>query len=78
VRCSESIFRWWHSVIVATWWSRSAAQGGFGVLGATGFVPDQLELELKWIDEHIDGKGYARWPAGNTGTCCDLAVALTN
>jgi NAD(P)H-dependent flavin oxidoreductase YrpB (nitropropane dioxygenase family) len=32
--------------------------GGFGVLGATAFTPDQLELELKWIDDHIDGKGY--------------------
>ncbi|MFI5352438.1 MAG: nitronate monooxygenase [Candidatus Binatales bacterium] len=32
--------------------------GGFGVLGATGFTPDQLQLELKWIDDHIDGKPY--------------------
>ncbi len=32
--------------------------GGFGVLGATGFTPGQLELELKWIDDHIDGKPY--------------------
>jgi NAD(P)H-dependent flavin oxidoreductase YrpB (nitropropane dioxygenase family) len=32
--------------------------GGFGVLGATAFTPDQLELELKWIDEHVDGKRY--------------------
>jgi NAD(P)H-dependent flavin oxidoreductase YrpB (nitropropane dioxygenase family) len=32
--------------------------GGFGVLGATAFTPAQLELELKWIDEHIDGKPY--------------------
>ena len=26
--------------------------GGFGVLGAVGFPPDQLEVELNWIDEH--------------------------
>jgi NAD(P)H-dependent flavin oxidoreductase YrpB (nitropropane dioxygenase family) len=32
--------------------------GGFGVLGATAFTPDQLELELNWIDEHIDHKPY--------------------
>ncbi|MDP3677273.1 MAG: nitronate monooxygenase [Novosphingobium sp.] len=32
--------------------------GGFGVLGATAFTPDQLELELQWIDAHIDGKPY--------------------
>ena len=25
--------------------------GGFGVLGATAFTPDQLELELQWIDD---------------------------
>ncbi|HLI81295.1 MAG TPA: nitronate monooxygenase family protein [Candidatus Binataceae bacterium] len=32
--------------------------GGFGVLGATAFSPAQLEEELKWIDDHIDGKPY--------------------
>ena len=32
--------------------------GGCGVLGAVGMSPDQLEKELKWIDEHIDGKPY--------------------
>jgi NAD(P)H-dependent flavin oxidoreductase YrpB (nitropropane dioxygenase family) len=32
--------------------------GGFGVLGATAFSPDELEQELTWIDEHIGGKPY--------------------
>jgi len=32
--------------------------GGFGVLGALAFSAEQLELELKWIDEHVDGKPY--------------------
>jgi NAD(P)H-dependent flavin oxidoreductase YrpB (nitropropane dioxygenase family) len=32
--------------------------GGFGVLGALAFSPEQLEIELKWIDEHVDGKPY--------------------
>jgi NAD(P)H-dependent flavin oxidoreductase YrpB (nitropropane dioxygenase family) len=32
--------------------------GGFGVLGATAFNPEQLELELQWIDAHVDGKPY--------------------
>ncbi len=32
--------------------------GGFGVLGALAFSPEQLELELKWVDENIDGKPY--------------------
>lgn len=32
--------------------------GGFGVLGASGLLPDQLERELQWIDAHIDGKPY--------------------
>ena len=32
--------------------------GGFGVLGAVGFTPEQLEIELKWIDEHVGDKPY--------------------
>lgn len=32
--------------------------GGFGVLGATAFHPEQLAVELDWIDAHVDGKPY--------------------
>jgi NAD(P)H-dependent flavin oxidoreductase YrpB (nitropropane dioxygenase family) len=32
--------------------------GGFGVLGATGHTPQSVHTELKWIDEHVDGKPY--------------------
>jgi NAD(P)H-dependent flavin oxidoreductase YrpB (nitropropane dioxygenase family) len=32
--------------------------GGFGVLGATAFNPEELEVELQWIDAHVDGKPY--------------------
>jgi len=32
--------------------------GGFGVLGATVHTPETIERELKWIDDHIDGKPY--------------------
>jgi len=32
--------------------------GGFGVLGAVGFSPEQLEVELNWIDEHIGDRPY--------------------
>ena len=32
--------------------------GGMGVLGAVGLTPEQLETELRWIDEHIDGLPY--------------------
>src|ERR1700716_935970 len=32
--------------------------GGFGVLGATAHSPDTVEQELKWIDDHVDGKPY--------------------
>ena len=32
--------------------------GGFGVLGAVGFSPEQLEIELKWIDENIGDHPY--------------------
>ena len=32
--------------------------GGFGVLGAVGFSPEQLEVECRWIDEHVGDKPY--------------------
>ncbi|WP_280828453.1 nitronate monooxygenase [Mycobacterium sp. OTB74] len=32
--------------------------GGFGVLGATAYTPEQLDRELAWIDEHVGGKSY--------------------
>jgi NAD(P)H-dependent flavin oxidoreductase YrpB (nitropropane dioxygenase family) len=32
--------------------------GGFGVLGATGHTPETLEIELDWIDGHVNGKPY--------------------
>lgn len=32
--------------------------GGFGVLGAVGFSPEQLEVECAWIDEHIGDHPY--------------------
>ncbi|MCA1661828.1 MAG: nitronate monooxygenase [Novosphingobium sp.] len=32
--------------------------GGFGVLGATRFSPEQLEEELAWIDSQVDGAPY--------------------
>ncbi|BBZ26602.1 monooxygenase [Mycolicibacterium madagascariense] len=32
--------------------------GGFGVLGATAYTPEQLDRELSWIDEHVHGKPY--------------------
>ena len=32
--------------------------GGMGVLGALAFTPEQLEIELTWIDEHCGGRPY--------------------
>jgi len=32
--------------------------GGMGVLGAVGLSADELEIELSWIDAHIDGHPY--------------------
>jgi NAD(P)H-dependent flavin oxidoreductase YrpB (nitropropane dioxygenase family) len=32
--------------------------GGMGVLGAVGFSPEQLDIELDWIDDNVDGKPY--------------------
>ncbi|RIL05971.1 MAG: monooxygenase [Proteobacteria bacterium] len=35
-----------------------SAAGGLGVLGAVGFSAEQLEIEMKWIDEHVGDKPY--------------------
>lgn len=32
--------------------------GGLGVLGATALSPEQLDVELNWIEEHTDGRPY--------------------
>jgi NAD(P)H-dependent flavin oxidoreductase YrpB (nitropropane dioxygenase family) len=32
--------------------------GGLGVLGATTHTPEQLEVELHWIDEAVEGRPY--------------------
>ena len=32
--------------------------GGLGVLGVGYYTAEQLEMELKWIDDHIGGKPY--------------------
>jgi NAD(P)H-dependent flavin oxidoreductase YrpB (nitropropane dioxygenase family) len=32
--------------------------GGLGVLGAVGFSAEQLEVELKWIDDHVGDRPY--------------------
>jgi NAD(P)H-dependent flavin oxidoreductase YrpB (nitropropane dioxygenase family) len=32
--------------------------GGFGVLGATTLTPEQLEIELRWIDDAVGGRPY--------------------
>jgi NAD(P)H-dependent flavin oxidoreductase YrpB (nitropropane dioxygenase family) len=33
--------------------------GGMGVLGTTRLSPEELEAELRWIDNHTDGRPYA-------------------
>jgi hypothetical protein len=32
--------------------------GAFGVLGAVAHTPEQLEIDLKWIEEQTPGKPY--------------------
>jgi NAD(P)H-dependent flavin oxidoreductase YrpB (nitropropane dioxygenase family) len=49
------IFAFTHCRDVAAAVSRA---GGMGVLGALAFTPEQLEIELGWIDEHCGGKPY--------------------
>jgi NAD(P)H-dependent flavin oxidoreductase YrpB (nitropropane dioxygenase family) len=57
--------------------------GGFGVLGALAFTPDELEIELRWIDEHVDGKPYgvdvvmpASYEGAELGDGADLEAQL--
>ena len=55
--------------------------GGFGVLGALAFAPDQLEIELNWIDEHVDGKPYGvdfAMPAKYVGKGGGAEASLAN
>jgi NAD(P)H-dependent flavin oxidoreductase YrpB (nitropropane dioxygenase family) len=35
-----------------------SAAGGFGVLGAIGFSPEELRVELDWLDEHVGDRPY--------------------
>lgn len=53
--CEVPIFAFSHCRDVVVEVTRA---GGFGVLGAVTFSPGQLERELRWIDEHVDGKSY--------------------
>ncbi len=53
--CEVPIFAFSHCRDVVVEVTRA---GGFGVLGASSFTPEQLEIELRWIDEHVDGKPY--------------------
>lgn len=35
-----------------------SSAGGFGVLGAVGHSPETLDVELSWIDDHVNGRPY--------------------
>lgn len=57
--------------------------GGFGVLGAVRFTPEELENELKWLDDQLNGKPYGvdvvipvSTAAAGMGDEEDLAVRL--
>lgn len=55
VGCELPLFAFSHCRDVVAAVSRA---GGFGVLGATGYSPEQLEAELRWIDTHVGGGSY--------------------
>ena len=56
--------------------------GGFGVLGGARFSPESLEQELKWIDDHVDGRPYGidilipEHQAVKPGTSAEAIAAL--
>lgn len=56
--------------------------GGFGVLGASGFTPDTLDVELSWLDSHCGGRSYGidvliplKYGAGSGDSGADLPEA---
>lgn len=53
--CEVPIFAFSHCRDVVAEVSKA---GGFGVLGAVSHSPEQLELELRWIDDHVGDHGY--------------------
>ena len=55
VGCEFPLFACSHCRDVVAAVSRA---GGFGVLGAVSYTPEQLETELRWIDDNIEGKPY--------------------
>lgn len=55
VGCEFPLFAFSHCRDVVAAVSRA---GGFGVLGAVSFSPEELETELAWIDDHVDGRPY--------------------
>lgn len=55
VGCEFPLFAFSHCRDVVAAVSRA---GGFGVVGAVSSTPEQLEQELTWIDDHVEGKPY--------------------
>jgi NAD(P)H-dependent flavin oxidoreductase YrpB (nitropropane dioxygenase family) len=53
--CDVPIFAFSHCRDVV---SAVTMAGGFGVLGASTVSPEDLEVEMRWIDEHTDGRPY--------------------
>jgi len=56
--------------------------GGMGVFGAVTLTPDQLEQELRWIDDHVDGRPYGvdlivpnRFQGKGEAVCAERLVA---
>ena len=68
--------------------------GGFGVLGAVAHTPEQLEIDLTWIEEQTRRQALRRRPAGaaevrrrraraastpaGSGTCCPTSTASSS
>lgn len=55
LKCEVPIFAFSHCRDVVVEVTKA---GGFAVLGATPIPPEQLEVELRWIDEHVGARWY--------------------
>ena len=56
--CSVSTFRCWPSATAATWSPRSPTRAASGCWAPRSHSPEQLDVELSWIDEHTGERPY--------------------
>jgi NAD(P)H-dependent flavin oxidoreductase YrpB (nitropropane dioxygenase family) len=59
--------------------------GGLGVLGASGYTAPELDAQLTWIEEQVDGRPYGvdllvpeKFATGDPGNLVESLLAATS